>query len=510
MTSEPSKNIWIRRQQCPCGDWKCYVACDGDDEDSSLASRLNKTRTIHLPNLWNFARKNGFSIRTERLRLRPRLGVCKQDFYRSGFAPARKKQTDDQVWLLLAYRKIHEADQERILLMSKAGFPIHCIVKVLELEKGIQGGHLPFLERDVRNFVQNWKKLVQENDALQTEKRENDMMELLEACRAMKEADQNFVYNFTVDEDDKVENIAWSYGDSIHAFNMFSDVVYFDTSCRSITYGIVYGVWLGIDNYGRIIFFGCVFLQGEMPILSLGLDRLVRFIKGRCPQTILTDLDPGLQEAIRSELPNTRHHVDEFGLWWNQMVSQFGLNSNGHIALLSSLCASWSASYTGGYFLARISTVAFLKSVDAFLKGIFSAQTCLRSFFEQVGIYELVLSLQYAISEMANGILCRCALRVLVVKNYFQLPERYFPIPWRRESSLVPYNDQCTQYGTDEWFHEFHSPTETHFAESSMRKEHSEFVQTELRKELTRLLNEVRNVPPGDGVGTDLALSSTG
>jgi hypothetical protein len=330
MTSVPSKNIWIRRQQCPCGDWKCYVADEGDAEETSLASQLVKNDTVPLEAMvapyvgmvfksdddafeyyGNFARKNGFSIRKERSRLSPQLGIYKRDFvcYRSGFAPAKKKPTgehhrdrksvrcgcdakmylskeivegvsqwfvvqfsnvhnhelleDDQVRLLPAYRKIQEADQERILLLSKAGFPIHRIVKVLELEKGIQGGQLPFLERDVRNFVQNRKKVVQENDALLTEKRETDTMELLEACKATKETDEDFVYDFTVDENDKVENIAWSYGDSVNAYTMFSDVVYFDTTYRSITYGMLFGAWLGIDNHGRTIFYGCVLLQDE-------------------------------------------------------------------------------------------------------------------------------------------------------------------------------------------------------------------------------------------------------
>lgn len=330
MTTIPSKNIWIRRQQCPCGDWKCYVTYEGDAEETNIASQLVKNDTTPSEAMVapyvgmvfksdddafeyysNFARKNGFSIRKERSRLSPQLGVYKRDFvcYRSGFAPLKKKPTgehhrdrksvrcgcdakmylskevvegvsqwfvvqfsnvhnhelleDDQVRLLPAYRKIHEADQERILLLSKAGFPIHRIVKVLELEKGIQGGQLPFLERDVRNFVQNRKKVVQENDALLTEKRENDTMELLEACKVTKEADEEFVYDFTVDENDKVENIAWSYGDSIRAYAMFGDVVYFDISYRSITYGMLFGVWLGIDNHGRTIFFGCVLLQDE-------------------------------------------------------------------------------------------------------------------------------------------------------------------------------------------------------------------------------------------------------
>ena len=330
MTSVPSKNIWIKRQQCPCGDWKCYVTCEGDVEEASVASQLEKNETFQSDSMvspyvgmvfksdddafeyyGNFARKNGFSIRKERSRLSPQLGIYKRDFvcYRSGFAPARKKSTaehhrdrksvrcgcdakmylskevvegvsqwfvvqfsnvhnhelleDDQVRLLPAYRKIQEADQERILLLSKAGFPIHRIVKVLELEKGIQGGQLPFLERDVRNFVQNRKKIVQENDALLTEKRENDSMELLEACKVTKEMDGDFVYDFTMDENDKVENIVWSYGDSVRAYTLFGDVVYFDTSYRSITYGMLLGVWLGIDNNGKTVFFGCVLLQDE-------------------------------------------------------------------------------------------------------------------------------------------------------------------------------------------------------------------------------------------------------
>lgn len=331
MTSIPSKNLWIRRQQCPCGDWKCYITYEGDTEENSAGPELVKIEkspsdamvTPYVGMVFksdddafeyygNFARKNGFSIRKERSRLSPQLGIYKRDFvcYRSGFAPVKKKPNgeqhhrdrksvrcgcdakmylskevvegvsqwfvvqfsnvhnhelleDDQVRLLPAYRKIQEADQERILLLSKAGFPIHRIVKMLELEKGIQGGQLPFLERDVRNFVQNRKKTVQESEALLSEKRENDTLELLEACKAMKESNDDFGYDFTVDENEKVENISWSYSDSVHAYAMFGDVVYFDTTYRSITYGLLFGAWFGIDNYGRTIFFGCVLLQDE-------------------------------------------------------------------------------------------------------------------------------------------------------------------------------------------------------------------------------------------------------
>lgn len=518
MVSVQSKTMWTKRQQCPCGDWKCFVTYEGDTNETNLGSQLIKndygqTETMVAPYVGmvfksddeafdyygNFARKNGFSIRKERSRLSPQLGIYRRDFvcYRSGFAPARKKQIgehqrdrksvrcgcdskmylskevvdgvsqwivvqfsnvhnhelleDDQVRMLPAYRKIQEADQERILLLSKAGFPIHRIVKVLELEKGIQGGQLSFLERDVRNFIQNRKKVVQENDALVAEKREIDTVDLIDACRANKEADPYFVYDVTVVENDRVENVAWSSGDSVHAYDMFGDVVYFDSTYRSLNYGLSFGAWLGINNHGKLLLFGCALLQDETPrsfawalqvhigifwfiilillastflclsCLLLCLQAFLRFMKGRYPQTIITDIDPGLREAIRSELPNTKHVIslhnmlpristwfslplgprfpefkyefeelchlestDEFEFRWNQMVSHFGINSDKHIALLFSLRMCWALPYTRGCFLARMDSTPYWKSVDAFLKGVIESQTCLRSFLEQV------------------------------------------------------------------------------------------------------------------------------
>lgn len=151
------------------------------------------------------------------------------------------------------------------------------------------------------------------------------------------------------------------------------------------------------------------------------MQTFIRFMKGRCPETIVTDLDPGLRGAIRSELPSTKHvtsiwnivpkvsswfslqlgsqypefksefdalyrveTTEDFEMRWNQLISMFGLSSDKHIALLYSVRTSWALSYVRGYFLAQMATSSYLKSVDTFLKGLLSAQTCLRSFFEQV------------------------------------------------------------------------------------------------------------------------------
>lgn len=149
---------------------------------------------------------------------------------------------------------------------------------------------------------------------------------------------------------------------------------------------------------------------------------------------------------------------------------------------------------------------------------------------------EIVQSMQYAITEMTNGsylvrhfkrmereclviwipedeqvhcsckefehsgILCRHSVRVLVVKNCFQIPEKYFPLRWRLQSSLVPLDDQIIQSHNNELSEVFHSLTASILSESLFSKERYSYVHTEL----TQLLQNVRNMPVLDEVDLDL------
>lgn len=670
---KPANNIWIQKEQCPCGDWKCFIKYEGEEQGQACEPTKDGTSSSSSSEVFfapyvgqifksddeafeyysNFARRNGFSIRKARSTESHNLGVYRRDFvcYRSGFNQPRKKVNvehprdrksvrcgcdaklyltkemvhgvtqwyvsqfsnihnhelleDDQVRLLPAYRKIQEADQERILLLSKAGFPVNRIIKFLEQEKGVQPGQLPFIEKDIRNFVRTCKKTVQENDALLSEKRITDMLELLEACKATSERDGDFVFDFLTDENGKIENIAWSYGDSVRAFNLFGDAVLFDITYQSITYGMLLGLLSGIDNHGKPIIFACVLLQEENSRSFLwALQTVVRFMRGRHPQTIVTDLNPGLRETIASELPNTKHvislwyimlklsswfclplglkypefksefemvyfleSIEDFERHWSHLITRFGLGSDKHISLLSSCRPSWAFSYIKDFFVARITTAEYMRSLDSFLKGILNEQTCFQVFFEQIGLaakleygakeemryihlktcmpveelaqgilttyafsvyqHELVLSVQYAVEEKAkgsyvawhykkvegdchliwipedeeircsckgfehSGILCRHALRLFISKNYFQLPDKYFPFRWRWESSLLPMNQESTRPVKEEYYHALHSLTDTLVTESLVSKERFNYVH----KELTTLLDHVKNMP---------------
>lgn len=144
-------------------------------------------------------------------------------------------------------------------------------------------------------------------------------------------------------------------------------------------------------------------------------------MQGIRPQTIVTDMDLGLKDAISSVLPSSKHvisvwhimcklsswfsvpltlqyaefksefdilchleNIEDFEQQWSNLVAHYGLCSDKHIVLLFSYREFWSFPYIRGYFLARSLTAEYSKLVDKFLKSILSLQSCLQIFLEQV------------------------------------------------------------------------------------------------------------------------------
>ena len=159
----------------------------------------------------------------------------------------------NQVRFLPAYRTISDRDKTRIFMYAKTGISVQQMMRLLELEKCVEPGYLPFTEKDVRNLIQSFRKVDPEEDS----------KDLLRMCRSIKEKDHNFRFEYTLDSNNKVENIAWSYASSVQAYEVFGDAVIFDTTHRLTAFDMPVGIWVGINNYGMPCFFGCVLLQEE-------------------------------------------------------------------------------------------------------------------------------------------------------------------------------------------------------------------------------------------------------
>lgn len=320
----------------------------------------------------------------------------------------------NQVRFLPAYRTISDSDKTRIFMYAKTGISVQQMMRLLELEKCVEPGYLPFTEKDVRNLIQSFRKVDPDEEN----------KDLLRMCRSIKEKDHNFRFDYTLDSKNKLENIAWSYASSVRAYEIFGDAVVFDTTHRLTAFDMPLGIWVGINNYGMPCFFGCVLLREEsLRSFSWAVKAFLGFMNGRAPQTILTDQNMCLIEAVTMEMPTTKHalciwligakfpswfnavlgerynewkaefyrlynmeSIDEFELGWRDMVESFGLHNNRHIGNLFALRSLWALPYLRSDFLAGLTTTGQSKSINAFIQRFLNAQTRLAQFVEQAAV----------------------------------------------------------------------------------------------------------------------------
>ncbi|XP_042438480.1 protein FAR1-RELATED SEQUENCE 11-like isoform X2 [Zingiber officinale] len=442
----------------------------------------------------------------------------------------------NQVRFLPAYRTISDADKLRIQMFAKSGISVQQMMRLMELEKHVEPGYLPFTEKDVRNLIQSFRKVSQNEEGI----------DLLRMCKSIKEKEPNFKYDFTLDQNNMLTGIAWSYASSVQSYEIFGDAVVFDTTHRLAAFDLPLGIWVGMNNYGMPCFFGCVLLQEEnVQSFTWALKVFLNFMNGKAPRTILTDQNTCLREAISVEMPKTKHALcvwltmakfpswfnsvlgerynewkvefyrlynlerpDDFEHGWREMVAvavdfrdQMGeqqiMQQN-----LQNICLK-----TGTPMEAHAASVltpfAFSKLQDELVlaahyasvpmgEGVFLVRHHTKMDGGQKVLWiphEELLSCNCNSFEF-SGILCRHALRVLSTLNFFQIPERYLLIRWRRvnfvPSNLVQgigssSNEQAEQVQA------LQSMVSTLVSEASKSKERMDFASREISVLLSRI-----------------------
>nr|CAB3484600.1 unnamed protein product [Digitaria exilis] len=89
----------------------------------------------------------------------------------------------EKVRLLPAFRVISGTDKDRILVFAKSGISVQQMMWIMELERCVEPGKLPFTEKDVRNLIQSFRKVDHEG---------MERVDLLRMCKNFKERDPNF------------------------------------------------------------------------------------------------------------------------------------------------------------------------------------------------------------------------------------------------------------------------------------------------------------------------------
>ncbi|KAI8543312.1 hypothetical protein RHMOL_Rhmol08G0206900 [Rhododendron molle] len=219
------------------------------------------------------------------------------------------------------------------------------------------------------------------------------------------------------------EHIFWSPTPCFDWYQKYGDVVVFDTTYKVNAYDMPFGIFVGVNNHGKTVLFGCALLRNETTNAFRWLMKTFTCLMKKPPKTILTDQDPWMTEAISKELPFTKHafciwHItakfsgwfttilrnqysnwcmdfyklykldscDDFERQWLQVIAKYDMAMNKHVNGLYRIKHFWAPCYLRGHFFGGMTTMGRSESINAFIKRFVTAHVSLIEFVKQIDL----------------------------------------------------------------------------------------------------------------------------
>ncbi|KAG7583246.1 Zinc finger SWIM-type [Arabidopsis suecica] len=298
-----------------------------------------------------------------------------------------------------------------------SGISAKATVEMMSREVGGGRENLGFLEKDYRNYIyrKRMKKMVK-----------GDAGAVLEYFQKKKEDNSSFFYSLQLDEDDMITNIFWADDRSICDYNLFGDVVCFDTTYKTNEYDRPFAPFVGVNHHKQTVVFGAALLHDEtIESYRWLFETFLGAMSGKQPKTILTDQSAAMANAIVKVFPETKHrlcvwhiyqnaakklsHVfhgsgqfaTDFGkcvydheeeedwlLAWSNMLKKHNLIENKWLKNVFEVKEKWAMVYGRHTFTADMVSTQRSESMNNILKRYLKSSYDLLSFFEH---YERVL-----------------------------------------------------------------------------------------------------------------------
>ncbi|KAK2647434.1 hypothetical protein Ddye_014923 [Dipteronia dyeriana] len=213
------------------------------------------------------------------------------------------------------------------------------------------------------SFVGHTKKDLQNRlDAVRRNELQSSNADCVISYLAVKTViDPEFFFEYTLDEDDRFDNLFWADSTSRFDYGYFEDVLAFDATYKTNMYRRPLVMLVGVNHHKSTTIFGFGLLGDEIVETYTWLLRtFLVAMHGEMPQSVVTDDDKSMHKAIKTVIPNsirrfccwhlernvqtnvqdgnftrsffssmlTYMTVEDFELKWKNMVLKFRLNNN--------------------------------------------------------------------------------------------------------------------------------------------------------------------------------------
>ena len=161
--------------------------------------------------------------------------------------------------------------------------------------------NLGFTREDMKNKLYS-KRTLKIN--------QGDTGGVLEYLEKKTSDEEKFFYSIQVDDDDLITNIFWTDSKMVADYEVYVDIVCFDTTYIKLNDGRPFGLLVGLNNHKKTIIFGAALLYDETTESFVWLfNTFLAAMSGKKPQIILTDEDVAMDKAIKIVLPESHHRI---------------------------------------------------------------------------------------------------------------------------------------------------------------------------------------------------------
>ena len=133
----------------------------------------------------------------------------------------------------------------------------------------------------------NWIKKYRTEKILK-----GDAQTVFNKLHQLKEEDPRFYFSFRYGEDARLEDIYWRDPMMKEDFDLFGDVIIFDTSYNTNRYNLICAPIVEVNNHWNTVMYGCAFLSSETSdTFEWVLGEFKKSMGDKEPITIFTDPD---------------------------------------------------------------------------------------------------------------------------------------------------------------------------------------------------------------------------
>ncbi|XP_061339921.1 protein FAR1-RELATED SEQUENCE 5-like isoform X2 [Gastrolobium bilobum] len=191
--------------------------------------------------------------------------------------------TPKSVRYLRSHRKMSNAARSLVEHFSDASLPTGKVATIF------RGDELSFDSRDCYNHLKSVRRRIYNT---------GDAQAVLNYCAKQQSLNPNFFYSIKCDDEDRMESFFWIDARSKKAYELFGDVITFDTTYRTNKYSMPFGPFVGVNNHLQSILFGCALLKDETEDTFIWLFKeWLRGMNGKHPSAIITDQYPKFSQT---------------------------------------------------------------------------------------------------------------------------------------------------------------------------------------------------------------------